>query len=153
MKIKDREQNNPKATLGLVDLEVAKSAVLSSLRSPGSRRCYEHAIGEFITWYCSEPRLGFNKVVVTRYRMHLESRGLAASGPVISRFSLRVRQEPGWVPRVQRLKLEKCDQAPHWDVTVSHHPSRTIWKKNALSVEVPSRVLSIRRTNVRKVNS
>ena len=32
---------------------------------------------EFIGWYCSEPRLGFNKAVVTRYRMHLESRRLA----------------------------------------------------------------------------
>jgi hypothetical protein len=77
MKIKDREPNNPSATLGLVDLDVAKSAVLRSLRSPGSRRCYEHAISEFIGWYCSEPRLAFNKAVVTHYRMHLESRGLA----------------------------------------------------------------------------
>ena len=77
MKIKDREPNNPSATLGLVDLDVAKSAVLGSLRSPGSRRCYEHAISEFIGWYCSEPRLAFNKAVVTRYRMNLESRGLA----------------------------------------------------------------------------
>jgi len=77
MKIKDREQNDPSVTLGLVDLDVAKSAVLSSLRSQGSRRCYEHAIAEFIVWYCSEPRLGFNKAVVTRYRMHLESRRLA----------------------------------------------------------------------------
>jgi hypothetical protein len=41
------------------------------------RRCYEHAISEFIGWYCSEPRLRFSKAVVTRYRMHLESRGLA----------------------------------------------------------------------------
>jgi site-specific recombinase XerD len=77
MKIKGREQNNPSATFGFVDLDVAKATVLSSLRSPGSRRCYEHAIAEFIDWYCSEPRLGFNKVVVTRYRMHLESHGLA----------------------------------------------------------------------------
>jgi hypothetical protein len=37
------------------------------------QRCYEHAIAEFIDWFCSEPRLGFNKVVVTRYRMHLSS--------------------------------------------------------------------------------
>jgi hypothetical protein len=77
MKIKDREQNDPSVTVGLVDLDVANSAVRSSLRSPGSRRCYEHAIAEFICWYCSEPRLGFNKAVVSRYRMHLESRGLA----------------------------------------------------------------------------
>lgn len=47
------------------------------MRSPGPRRCYEHAIAEFIHWYCSEPRLGFNKAAVTRHRTHLESRRLA----------------------------------------------------------------------------
>ena len=36
-----------------------------------------HAIDEFIAWYCSEPRLSLNKTVVTRYRIHLESRELA----------------------------------------------------------------------------
>ena len=51
---------------------------MASLLSPGSRRCYEHSIAEFIGWYCAEPRLGFKRAVVTRYRMHLESRGLAA---------------------------------------------------------------------------
>ena len=33
----------------------------------------------FIEWYCSEPRLSFNKVVVTRFRIFLENRGLAAA--------------------------------------------------------------------------
>jgi hypothetical protein len=36
MKIKGREQNNPSATFGFVDLDVAKATVLSSLRSPAS---------------------------------------------------------------------------------------------------------------------
>jgi site-specific recombinase XerD len=31
----------------------------------------------FIEWYCSEPRLSFNRTVVLRYRIHLESRKLA----------------------------------------------------------------------------
>jgi hypothetical protein len=53
MKIK--EQNKRSTTFDFVDLDVAKSAVPSSLRSPGSRRCYEHAIAEFIGWYCREP--------------------------------------------------------------------------------------------------
>lgn len=69
MKIK--EPNKPSTTLDFLDLDVAKSVVQPSLRSPGSRRCYEHAIAEFIGWYCSEARLGFNRAVVTRYRMHL----------------------------------------------------------------------------------
>jgi site-specific recombinase XerD len=54
-------------------------AVLNSLTSPGSRRVYQFAINQFITWYCSEPRLAFNRLVVVRYRMYLESRRLAAN--------------------------------------------------------------------------
>lgn len=63
--------------LGLPDLDHAKAAVLASLRSPESQRSYRHAIDEFVGWYCSEPRLSFNKMVVTRYRIHLEERLLA----------------------------------------------------------------------------
>ena len=44
-----------------------------------SRRSYEHAIRDFIEWYCSEPRLAFNKTVVTRYRIALEQRRYAPS--------------------------------------------------------------------------
>ena len=51
--------------------------MLGSLRSRESQRGYRHSIDEFITWYCSEPRLSFNKTVVTRYRIHLEDRQLA----------------------------------------------------------------------------
>ena len=69
----------PKTKLGLPDLDHSKSAVLSSLRSPESKRGYRHAIDEFIEWYCSEPRLSFSKTVVVRYRMHLESRKLASA--------------------------------------------------------------------------
>lgn len=54
----------------------AKEA-LNSLPSKESQRGYRHAIDEFVAWYCSEPRLSFNKDVVTRYRIHLESRQLA----------------------------------------------------------------------------
>jgi hypothetical protein len=43
----------------------SRSAVLDSLRSPESNRGYQHAMDEFIEWYCSEPRLSFNKTVVT----------------------------------------------------------------------------------------
>ena len=51
--------------------------MLASLRSPESQRSYRRAIDEFVGWYCSEPRLSFNKMVVTRYRIHLEDRQLA----------------------------------------------------------------------------
>jgi site-specific recombinase XerD len=71
-----RKPRRPKMKLGLPDLQ-SRSAVLNSLRSPESQRGYRHSIDEFIGWYCSEPRLSFNKTVVTRYRIHLESRQLA----------------------------------------------------------------------------
>jgi hypothetical protein len=64
----------PKNVLRLPDLEQAKSAVLNSLSCADAQRGYRHAIDEFVEWYCSEPRLSFNKTVVLRYRMHLESR-------------------------------------------------------------------------------
>jgi hypothetical protein len=62
----------PKTVLKLPDLEQSKSAVLNSLTSPSSQRCYDHAIREFIEWYCSEPRLAFNKTVVTGWVSVLE---------------------------------------------------------------------------------
>ncbi len=69
--------SSPKHSLNLPDLHQTKSAVLNSLPSKESQRGYRQAIDEFIEWYCSEPRLSFNKAVVTRYRIHLESRQLA----------------------------------------------------------------------------
>src|SRR5216684_4706727 len=71
--------NYRRRVLRLPDLDHCKSAVLNSLGSPASRRVYEYAIDQFIAWYCSEPRLAFNRIVVARYRMYLESRGLAAN--------------------------------------------------------------------------
>jgi hypothetical protein len=61
-----RKKNRPKTKLGIPDLEHSKAAVLRSLASPDSRRGYQHAIDEFVSWYCSEPRLAFNKTVVLR---------------------------------------------------------------------------------------
>ena len=69
---KSAKPKRPKPKLGLPDLDHSRSAVLDSLRSPESKRGYRHAIDEFIQWYCSEPRLSFNRVVVTRYRIFLE---------------------------------------------------------------------------------
>jgi hypothetical protein len=63
--------------LRLPDLEHAKSGVLNSLNSADAKRGYRHAIDEFVDWYCSAPRLAFNRIVVLRYRSHLESRQLA----------------------------------------------------------------------------
>jgi len=50
-----------------------------------------------IQWYCSEPRLSFNKVVVTRYRIFLQNRQLAA-GTINGRLAA-----------VRRLAYEAAD--------------------------------------------
>ena len=71
--------NYRRTVLRLPDLDHSKMAVLNSLPSPSSRRVYQFAINQFIAWYCSEPRLAFNRIVVVRYRMYLESRRLAAN--------------------------------------------------------------------------
>lgn len=76
-KPKSRQKRAPKRVLALPDLEHAKTAVLNSLTSSSGQRTYDHAIREFVSWYCSEPRLAFNRTVVLRYRIHLEQRGYA----------------------------------------------------------------------------
>jgi site-specific recombinase XerD len=52
---------------------------MNSLTSASSKRSYDYAIREFIEWYCSEPRLAFNRTVVTRYRIALEQHPYALS--------------------------------------------------------------------------
>lgn len=74
-----KRQRTPKSILKLPDLEQSKSAVLNSLTPQSSQRTYDHAIREFIEWYCSELRLAFNKMVVTRYRISLEQRHYAST--------------------------------------------------------------------------
>src|SRR6266487_3080607 len=76
-KSKSRKKKPPKRTLALPDLEQTKAAVLNSLTSASGQRTYDLAIREFVAWYCSEPRLAFNRTVVLRYRIHLEQRGYA----------------------------------------------------------------------------
>jgi hypothetical protein len=65
--------------LTIPELEQSKAAVLNTLASVHSRRSYTFAINRFIAWYCSEPRLIFNRAVVVRYRSHPESLRLSAS--------------------------------------------------------------------------
>ena len=86
-----------KIVLRLPDLDHAKSSVLSSLSSPRSRRNYKFAMEQFITWYCSEPRLALNRTVVLRFRQYLESLNLAA-GTINQRLA-----------SVRRLAYEAAD--------------------------------------------
>ena len=83
--------------LRIPDLEHSKRAVLNSLPAKTSQDSYEHAIDDFILWYCSEPRLAFNRTVVLRYRFYLEQKCLAAS-------TINVR-----LAAVRRLAYEAAD--------------------------------------------
>jgi hypothetical protein len=56
-----KSKQSPKRVLRLPDLDCAKSAVLNTLRSPESKRSYRFAIDNFVAWYCSEPRIAFNR--------------------------------------------------------------------------------------------
>src|SRR5262244_3604174 len=86
-----------KTKLGLPDLDHARSAVLVTLRSTESQRSYRRSIDDFVTWYCSEPRLAFNKTVVTRFRIYLENR-------MLSPGTINVR-----LAAVRRLAYEAAD--------------------------------------------
>ncbi|MFZ0593977.1 MAG: hypothetical protein WAM39_26205 [Bryobacteraceae bacterium] len=74
---KSKAKSAPKRVLRLPDLDHAKLSVLNTLGSPDSQRAYRIAMDDFITWYCSEPRIAFNKTVVLRYRIQLEAKHLA----------------------------------------------------------------------------
>jgi len=76
---KTSKRSKAKTILRLADLEQSKNAVLHSLGAASSQESYGLAIDEFIGWYCSEPRLAFNRTVVLRYRFFLEQKGLAHS--------------------------------------------------------------------------
>src|ERR1700720_525707 len=87
----------PKRVLQLPDLDHSKAAVLNTLGSQESQRSYRFAIEDFIAWYCSEPRLAFNRTVVLRYRLQLEARHLSSS-------TINVR-----LAAVRRLAYEAAD--------------------------------------------
>ena len=72
-----KKKRSHKRVLALPDLEQSKASVLNSLSSESGQRTYDHAITEFVDWYCSEPRLAFNRTVVLRYRIYLEQKQYA----------------------------------------------------------------------------
>ena len=79
MSQKRNKKRPPMRTLALPDLEQSKAAVLNTLSSKSGQRSYDRAITDFVDWYCSEPRLAFNRTVVLRYRIYLEQKQYAAT--------------------------------------------------------------------------
>src|SRR5713101_10214262 len=112
-KRQQRKSVSRSAALTIPELEQSKAAVLNTLASPHSRRSYGYAIEKFMAWYCSEPRLGFNRSVVVRYRSFLE--GLSLSAATINLHLSAIRRladeaaESGWLSSelaigIRRLK-------------------------------------------------
>src|ERR1035438_2180481 len=91
----------PSVILSIPELEQSKTAVLNTLASMHSRRSYEYAIDRFIAWYCSEPRLTFNRSVVVRYRSFLERLSLSAATITLRLSAIRrladESAESGWL--------------------------------------------------------
>jgi integrase len=85
-----RKSPRPAPNLKIPELEYAKAAALVTLVSLHSRLAYKSGIDKFIAWYCSEPRLGFNRAVVLRYRSFLES--LSLSAPAINLHLSAIRR-------------------------------------------------------------
>jgi len=113
-----RRHLKPKKVLRLPELEQSKNTVLNSLAAASSQESYRHAIEEFIGWYCSEPRLAFNRTVVLRYRFFLEQKNLAAS-------TINVR-----LAAVRRLACEASDTgllSPELAACIQHVKGASFW--------------------------
>jgi integrase len=102
---------SPATSLTVPELEQSKISALATLPSAHSRRTYRYAIERFIDWYCSEPRLGFNRGVMVRYRSFLES--LALSAATINLHLSAIRRladesaESGWLSPEQATGIRR----------------------------------------------
>jgi site-specific recombinase XerC len=115
MSTKQKQPNSEdrSATLTIPERQESKTAVLNTLASAHSRRSYAYAIERFIAWYCSEPRLTFNRAVVVRYRSLLERLSLSAATINLHLSAIRrladESAESGWLSPelaigIQRVK-------------------------------------------------
>src|SRR5579859_607111 len=73
----------------LSEWQCLKGLVLDSVSSPITRRVYNMALDEFITWYRLAPRPGFTKATVSAWRVSLEARGLGSSSIIIRMSAIR----------------------------------------------------------------
>jgi integrase len=69
--------------------EAIKSLVVDSVSSPHSKRAYDKALTDFLSWYQVNPQSGFTKAAVQKYRTELEGRGLAPSSVNLHLSALR----------------------------------------------------------------
>jgi hypothetical protein len=75
----------------LAEWDKLKALVLDSVSSPITRRVYNMALNEFMTWYVQVPRPGFSKATVSAWRASLEARKLGSSSIIIRMLDGRPR--------------------------------------------------------------
>src|SRR5262245_59749629 len=150
-----KKRKSPKRVLALPDLEQAKSAVLNTLTSKSGQRTYDHAITEFVEWYCSEPRLAFNRTVVLRISQTPDYLARFVQFVLIwgrrrsehlSRLSLMTTTKGSWQTEEKRLVCrwfengESCRDNPPWDKDALANVHQT-----DVSTDLPTPVLELRR--------
>ena len=138
------ENGHRSAFWPLPDLEQSKTPVPNRLTSKSGQRSYDRAITDFLDWYCSEPRLAFNRTVVLRYRIHLEQKQYAPttidlrlaavrrvayeaadSGLLSPELAAGIRQVKG----VRRIGVRIVE--PSWlDLSITFPPTnfRSVWR-------------------------
>jgi integrase len=88
------QQQDPKMTNLIAVQKIAgwgklKMLVLDSVSSPITKRVYNMALDEFMTWFQQAPRPGFTKATVSAWRVSLEDRGLGSSSIIIRMSAIR----------------------------------------------------------------
>ena len=66
-----------------------KALVLDSVSSPITKRVYNMALDEFLSWFQQAPRPGFTKATVSAWRVSLEDRRLGSSSIIIRMSAIR----------------------------------------------------------------
>jgi site-specific recombinase XerD len=66
-----------------------KGLVLNGVSSPITRRVYNMALDEFMTWFQQSPRPGLTKATVNAWRVSLEARGLGSSSISVRLSAIR----------------------------------------------------------------
>jgi site-specific recombinase XerD len=66
-----------------------KQMVLDSVSSPITKRVYNMALDEFLTWFQQAPRPGFTKATVSAWRVSLEERKLGSSSIIVRMSAIR----------------------------------------------------------------
>src|SRR5450631_1779577 len=94
-----------------------KTLVLDSVSSPITKRVYNMALDEFMSWFQQAPRPGFTKATVSAWRVSLEQRRLGSSSIIIRMSAIRKLAveatdngllAPEIAAGIQRVKSAKC---------------------------------------------